>query len=115
MAAFERVAVVSHGLADLADVPNDRRVVIGNGTDPQVIRPGPWPERPVIGLVSGASPGRGIELLIEAVRLARQEEPRAQPSPSAWAAATAPRETTRRHSAGSRSRRVGAHHLVALP
>lgn len=73
--AFERIAVVSEGLADLADIPPAKRIVVGNGTDTSVIKPGPWPERPAVGLVSGAAPGRGIELLVDAMRLVRHDLP----------------------------------------
>jgi glycosyltransferase involved in cell wall biosynthesis len=44
------------------------RIVAGNGTDVEHIRPGAWPERPSVGMVSGAAPGRGIETLIAAAR-----------------------------------------------
>jgi glycosyltransferase involved in cell wall biosynthesis len=73
--AFERVVVVSETFADLAEVPAIQRITIPNGTDTRVITPGPWPTRPRIGFVSGAAPGRGIEVLIEAARLVRQHLP----------------------------------------
>lgn len=69
--AFERIVVVSESFGDLAGVPANRRVTIPNGTDTVAVRPGSWPSRPSIALISGAAPGRGIETLIEAVRLLR--------------------------------------------
>jgi colanic acid biosynthesis glycosyl transferase WcaI len=69
--AFNRVIVVSESFADLAGVPADRRITVPNGTNTEVIVPGPWPSRPTIGFISGAAPGRGIEVLVEASRLVR--------------------------------------------
>ncbi|MEO7665115.1 MAG: glycosyltransferase [Candidatus Limnocylindrales bacterium] len=68
---FERLVVPTASFGALAGLPAERLIVAGNGTDTGSIIPGPWPERPVIGMVSGAGPGRGIELLLEAGRLLR--------------------------------------------
>lgn len=68
VAAFRWHAVPTASFAELIGLDLDRAIVAGNGTDVGHIRPGPWPERPVIGMVSGAAPGRGIELLIGAAR-----------------------------------------------
>lgn len=53
----------------------ERVIVGGNGTDVKRIVPQPWPEDPAVGFVSGAAPGRGIEFLIEVVRLVRRSYP----------------------------------------
>jgi glycosyltransferase involved in cell wall biosynthesis len=71
--AFDRVIVVSQSFADLAAVPPDKTWVTPNGTDTAAIRPGAWPPNPSVGFVSGAAPGRGIEALVGAMRLVRQE------------------------------------------
>jgi glycosyltransferase involved in cell wall biosynthesis len=73
--AFELLAVQSAAFAALCDLPEDRVIVAPNGTDTSSIRPGPMGTEPVVAMVSGAAPGRGIELLIAAVERVRQEEP----------------------------------------
>lgn len=75
LGAFERIVVVSESFADLAGVPERQRLAISNGTDTRAIAPGPWPSQPTVGFISGAAPGRGIELLIEAVRILRVDAP----------------------------------------
>jgi glycosyltransferase involved in cell wall biosynthesis len=72
---FRWLVVPTRSFAELAELPMDRVIVGGNGTDTARVRPGPWPALPTVGMVSGAAPGRGIELLIDAVRLARTELP----------------------------------------
>lgn len=57
--------------AQLAGLDPDRTIIGGNGTDTHRIVVGPWPTRPSIGIVSGAAPGRGLELLVNAVAEAR--------------------------------------------
>ena len=74
-AAFRWHVVPTASFAELAGLDSDRVIVGGNGTDCAAVRVGPWPARPTIGLVSAAAPGRGIELLIDAARLARQALP----------------------------------------
>ena len=76
--SFERVVVVTDSAGELFGVPAHRRVVIPNGTDTSTIRPLPLPEEPVIAMVSGATPGRGIESLIAAVKLLRGSVPEAR-------------------------------------
>jgi glycosyltransferase involved in cell wall biosynthesis len=76
--AFERIVVVSDSMAEVARVPPARCIVIGNGSDTTIIKPGPWPEGPTIGVVSAAAPGRGIEALIEACRRVRASMPELQ-------------------------------------
>jgi glycosyltransferase involved in cell wall biosynthesis len=76
--AFRWLVVPTASFAELAGLPADRVIVGGNGTDTSVVRAGPWPERPTIGVVSAAAPGRGLELLVEAARLARRTLPELQ-------------------------------------
>jgi glycosyltransferase involved in cell wall biosynthesis len=73
--AFRWHVVPSAEMAGLAGLDMDRIIVAGNGSDTSVIRPMPWPDRPMIGLISGAAPGRGIETLLSAARLVRLELP----------------------------------------
>lgn len=72
---FEWLVVPTGSFAELIGLPADRTVVAGNGTDTRRIVPGPWPERPVVGMVSGAAGGRGIESLIEAAGRLRGGHP----------------------------------------
>lgn len=73
--AFEVSVVPTLSFAELIGLDPTRVVAGGNGTDVERIRVGPWPTRPAVGFASGASPGRGIEVLVEAVRLVREREP----------------------------------------
>lgn len=73
--AFRWQVVPTRSFAALANLDLDRVIVGGNGTDVRRIQVGPWPSRPVVGLVSGAAPGRGIETLVDAVAAARAEVP----------------------------------------
>jgi glycosyltransferase involved in cell wall biosynthesis len=70
---FDWLVVPTASFANLIGLPAERVVVAGNGTDTRRIVPGPWPDRPVVGLVSGAAGGRGIESLIEAAATLRVE------------------------------------------
>ena len=74
-AAFRWHVVPTRSFAELAVLDLDRIIVGGNGTDTSAVRVVDWPARPTIGLVSAAAPGRGIELLILAARLARESLP----------------------------------------
>ena len=76
--AFRWLVVPTASFAELAGLPADRVIVGGNGTDTSAVRVGSWPDRPTIGVVSAAAPGRGLELLVEAARLARRELPELQ-------------------------------------
>jgi len=76
--AFRWHIVPSPELADLAGLDKERCIEAGNGSDTQTIQPLPWPTEPVIGFISGAGPGRGIETLIDAVRAVRTERPDAR-------------------------------------
>ena len=73
--AFRVLVVPSASFADLARIDPARRLVAPNGTDTKRVTPRPFPERPAVGFVSGAAPGRGIELLVEAARGLRAELP----------------------------------------
>ena len=73
--AFRWLVVPTRSFAELAQLDLDRVVVGGNGSDTSRVRPGPWPDRPCVGIVSAAAPGRGLELLIDAARAARRAIP----------------------------------------
>lgn len=74
-ALFRWHVVPTASFADLVGLDRDRVIVGGNGTVTAHVRPGPWPRVPTIGFVSGAAPGRGIDLLIEAARQIRSSVP----------------------------------------
>lgn len=73
--AFRWHVVPTLSFAELAGLDLDRVIVGGNGTDTTAVQPGPWPDLPAVGIVSAAAPGRGLELLVEAVELARSTIP----------------------------------------
>jgi glycosyltransferase involved in cell wall biosynthesis len=73
--AFRWQVVPTRSFAEAHGLDLDRIIVGRQGTVTSHVRPGPWPEVPSIGMVSGAAPGRGIETLIEAARLARAQVP----------------------------------------
>jgi glycosyltransferase involved in cell wall biosynthesis len=73
--AFELLVAPSATFADLARLPADRRVVAPNGTDTRHVVPGQWPGSPTVGMVSGAAPGRGIERLVDAAAIVREQVP----------------------------------------
>jgi glycosyltransferase involved in cell wall biosynthesis len=75
VATFRWLVAPTSSFAKLAGLPLDRLIVGGNGTDVGRIRVGPWPSRPAVGIVSGAAPGRGLELLVDAVAGARSTTP----------------------------------------
>ena len=77
VAAFARLVVPSRSFVDLCRLPADRVVVVTNGTDCEQIVPRPAPPEPVVAMVSGAAPGRGIELLLGAMARVRAEIPAA--------------------------------------
>ncbi|MGH2462318.1 MAG: glycosyltransferase family 4 protein [Candidatus Limnocylindria bacterium] len=74
---FERLVVPSESFAGLCGLPADRVIVVTNGTDTAHVVPRPAPPDPVVGMVSGAAPGRGIELLLSAMSRVRTEIPEA--------------------------------------
>ena len=75
LSLFRWLVVPTRSFAELVGLDPARVIVGGNGTDPRHIRPGPWPDCPSLGVVSGASPGRGIETLVEAARRLRSQVP----------------------------------------
>jgi glycosyltransferase involved in cell wall biosynthesis len=75
VAAFRWITAPSAPFARLAGLPSERVVVAGNGTDSAAVRPVPLPATPAVAFISGAAPSRGIEELIEAVRLVRDDVP----------------------------------------
>lgn len=72
---FAWYVVPSASFAELVGLDPSRVLVAPNGTDTDHITPGPVPDEPAVGFVSGAAPGRGIEMLIEAAGLARRDVP----------------------------------------
>jgi len=72
---FETLVVPTASFATLCDLPMQKALVISNGADTTTISPAPAPGRPVVAMVSGAAPGRGIELLVDAVAAVRGEVP----------------------------------------
>lgn len=76
--AFARLSIPSASFAELCELPADQVVVATNGTDASTITPAPLQDEPVVAMISGAAPGRGIELLVEAMERVRGELPRAQ-------------------------------------
>ncbi len=75
VATFRWLVVPTASFAELVGLDGTKVIVGGNGTDTARIVPGPWAPEPTIGIVSGAAPGRGFELLIAATRLARTQLP----------------------------------------
>ena len=73
--AFRWHVVPTLALAELIGLDPNRVIVGGQGTDTGRIQVGPWPTVPAVGVVSGAAPGRGLELLVDAARLARESVP----------------------------------------
>jgi glycosyltransferase involved in cell wall biosynthesis len=73
LAAFRWHAVPTTSFAEMVGLDMSRVIVAGNGTDVEHIVPGEWPEEPAVGLISGATPGRGIETLLEAATLLRRD------------------------------------------
>ena len=71
LARFPVLIAQTESFARLARLPEDRTLIIPNGTDAKRFPWTPPPVEPIVGLVSGASTGKGIETLIEAVRQAR--------------------------------------------
>ena len=73
--AFRWHVVPTASFAELIGLDPSRVIVGGNGTDTSRIDVGPWPAVPAVGVVSGAAPGRGLELLVAATRIARERVP----------------------------------------
>ena len=77
VARFARLVVPSGSFAELCRLPADRVIVVTNGTDTDRVIPHPGPSEPVVGMASGAAPGRGIELLLASMARVRAEIPEA--------------------------------------
>ena len=74
VAQFDQIVVQTGSFADLCGIPEAKRIVVANGTDTREIHAEPWPNgSPIVAMISGAAPGRGIELLVEAVGHVRSE------------------------------------------
>ena len=76
--AFEQLIVPSESAVALSGLDAARTVVVPNGTDSRLISEIPLPDEPVVAMVSGAAPGRGIESLVDAMRLVRDQLPDAR-------------------------------------
>jgi glycosyltransferase involved in cell wall biosynthesis len=70
---FRLAVAPSASLARLAKLEPERTIIAPNGTETAHVRPQPWPEHPVVGMISGAAPHRGIEELIQATRAIRAD------------------------------------------
>jgi glycosyltransferase involved in cell wall biosynthesis len=75
LGTFELYTAPSASFAELAGLDPARTIVAPNGSDTRLVTPRPFPDRPTIGMISGAAEGRGIEALIGAARLARLGQP----------------------------------------
>jgi glycosyltransferase involved in cell wall biosynthesis len=75
--AFARLVVPSATFAGLCQLPSERVLVVPNGADTTHLVPQPPTADPVVGMLSGAAPGRGIELLVHAMELVRTDHPAA--------------------------------------
>jgi glycosyltransferase involved in cell wall biosynthesis len=72
---FRWLVAPSAAFADLVGLDPSRVVVASNGSDTRAVRPAPWPDVPAVAFVSGAAPRRGIEELVDAVRIIRRRVP----------------------------------------
>lgn len=72
---FRWLVAPSAPFAELLALDPARVIVASNGTDTHTVRPAPWPETPAVAFISGAAPRRGIEQLIEAIRIVRGRLP----------------------------------------
>lgn len=75
VAMFETLIVPSTSFALYAGLTEERLLVIPNGTAMAGIPPLPFPDRPIIGMATGAARGRGIEDLIAAAEQVHQSIP----------------------------------------
>ncbi len=80
---FRWLVAPSAAFADLVGLDPAKVVVASNGSDTATVRPAPWPDTPAVAFISGAAPRRGIEELVEAVRIARRRVPDNEASPVA--------------------------------
>jgi len=75
---FRWLVAPSAPYAQLVGLDSSRTIVASNGSDTAAVKPGPWPDVPSVAFVSGAAPRRGIEELVEAVRIVRGTVPEAR-------------------------------------
>jgi glycosyltransferase involved in cell wall biosynthesis len=75
LATFRLLGFPSKQFADMYPIDESRKVMTPNAGDPAFIKVTPLPDAPVVGLVGGATHGRGADLLIDACALARMEIP----------------------------------------
>ena len=92
VSSFKLYSAPSETFVTLTGLPPERTVVAWNGTNTSVVVPSPWPVDPVVGMTSGAAPERGIETLIEAMRIVRKTIPDARLC--LWLTATGPESKT---------------------
>jgi glycosyltransferase involved in cell wall biosynthesis len=78
LARFERIVAPSASFAELCRLDPDQVVVVTNGADTGRITARAPHAEPVVGMVSGAAPGRGIEQLAAAMARVREEVPEAR-------------------------------------
>ena len=72
---FRLAVVPSESFRRLAGIDSRRAIIAANGTDTRAVRPVAPPADPAVAFISGAAPSRGIESLIDAVRLVRRTIP----------------------------------------
>lgn len=75
LSTFRLLGFPSGEFADMYPIEASRKVLTPNAGDPSYIKATPLPDAPVVGLVGGATHGRGADLLIEACALARKQVP----------------------------------------
>jgi glycosyltransferase involved in cell wall biosynthesis len=75
ISTFRLVGFPSEEFASRYQVEDSRKVMTPNASDPSYIPATPIPDAPIVGLVGGATHGRGADLLIDACALAREQVP----------------------------------------
>lgn len=72
---FRWLVAPSAPFAELLALDPARVIVASNGTDTHTVQPAQWPDAPAVAFISGAAPRRGIEELIDAIRIVRGRLP----------------------------------------
>jgi glycosyltransferase involved in cell wall biosynthesis len=75
ISTFRLLGFPSEEFASRYQVEGIRKVMTPNASDPSYIPATPLPDAPIVGLVGGATHGRGADLLIEACALVREQVP----------------------------------------
>ena len=75
ISTFRLLGFPSEDFASRYQVEDSRKVMTPNASDPSYIPATPLPDAPIVGLVGGATHGRGADLLIDACALAREQVP----------------------------------------